>query len=47
MVWAEHIVINIKMNKIKDPHQILQVWFSSSFPIGSYRILSWFRSSNR
>ena len=36
MVWVEHIVINIKMNKIKDPHQILQVWFSSSFPIGSY-----------
>ena len=24
------------MNKSKDPHQILQVWFSSSFPIGSY-----------
>ena len=36
MVWEEPIVINIKMNKIKDPHQILQVWFSSSFPIGSY-----------
>ena len=36
MVWAEHIVINIKMKKFKDPHQILQVWFSSSFPIGSY-----------
>ena len=36
MVWAEHIVTNIKMKKFKDPHQILQVWFSSSFPIGSY-----------
>ena len=36
MVWAEHIAINIKMKKFKDPHQILQVWFSSSFPIGSY-----------
>ena len=36
MVWAEHIVINIKMKKFKDPHQILQIWFSSSFPIGSY-----------
>ena len=36
MVWAEHIATNIKMTKFKDPHQILQVWFSSSFPIGSY-----------
>ena len=36
MVWVEHIVTNIKMKKFKDPHQILQVWFSSSFPIGSY-----------
>ena len=36
MVWVEHIAINIKMIKFKDPHQILQVWFSSSFPIGSY-----------
>ena len=36
MVWAEHIVTNIKMKKFKDPHQILQIWFSSSFPIGSY-----------
>ena len=36
MVWVEHIVINIKMKKSKDPHQILQIWFSSSFPIGSY-----------
>ena len=36
MVWEEHIAINTKMNKSKDPHQILQVWFSSSFPIGSY-----------
>ena len=36
MVWVEHIATNIKMKKIKDPHQILQVWFSSSFPIGSY-----------
>ncbi len=24
------------MKKLKDPYQILQVWFSSSFPIGSY-----------
>ena len=36
MVWAERIATNIKMKKFKDPHQILQVWFSSSFPIGSY-----------
>jgi len=36
MVWVELIAINIKMKKFKDPHQILQVWFSSSFPIGSY-----------
>ena len=36
MVWAELIVINIKMNNIKDPLQILQIWFSSSFPVGSY-----------
>ena len=36
MVWVEHIATNIKMNTFKDPHQILQVWFSSSFPIGSY-----------
>ena len=36
MVWVEHIAINIKMKTFKDPHQILQVWFSSSFPIGSY-----------
>ena len=36
MVWAALIVINIKMDKTKDPHQILQIWFSSSFPIGSY-----------
>ena len=36
MVWVELIVINIKMNNIKDPLQILQIWFSSSFPIGSY-----------
>ena len=36
MVWVEHIVTNIKMKKFKDPHQILQIWFSSSFPIGSY-----------
>ena len=36
MVWEELIVINIKMNKLRDPHQILQAWFSSSFPIGSY-----------
>ena len=36
MVWEEHIVISIEMNKSKDPYQILQIWFSSSFPIGSY-----------
>ena len=36
MVWVEYIATNIKMKKFKDPHQILQVWFSSSFPIGSY-----------
>ena len=36
MVWVALIVINIKMDKTKDPHQILQIWFSSSFPIGSY-----------
>ena len=36
MVWVEHIATNIKMKKFKDTHQILQVWFSSSFPIGSY-----------
>ena len=36
MVWVEHIATNIKMKTFKDPHQILQVWFSSSFPIGSY-----------
>ena len=35
-VWEELIVINIKMKKFKDTHQILQIWFSSSFPIGSY-----------
>ena len=35
-VWEELKVINIKMKKSKDPHQILQIWFSSSFPIGSY-----------
>ena len=36
MVWVEHIATNINMKKFKDPHQILQIWFSSSFPIGSY-----------
>ena len=36
MVWVDHIATNIKMKTFKDPHQILQVWFSSSFPIGSY-----------
>ena len=36
MVWVELIATNIKMKTFKDPHQILQVWFSSSFPIGSY-----------
>ena len=36
MAWVEHIATNIKMKTFKDPHQILQVWFSSSFPVGSY-----------
>ena len=36
MAWVELIVINIKMNNIKDPLLILQIWFSSSFPVGSY-----------
>ena len=36
MVWVERIATNIKMKTFKDPHQILQIWFSSSFPIGSY-----------
>ena len=36
MVWVEHIATNIKMKTFKNPNQILQVWFSSSFPIGSY-----------
>jgi len=34
--WDVHIVINTKMKKIKDPLQILQIWFSASFPVGSY-----------
>ena len=33
MEWDVPTVINIKM---KDPLQILQIWFSSSFPVGSY-----------
>ncbi len=36
MAWVAPIAININMDKIKDPLQILQIWFSSSFPIGSY-----------
>jgi len=36
MVWDVPIAINTSMNNIKDPLQILQIWFSSSFPIGSY-----------
>ena len=36
MELEELIAINIKMNKTKDPLQILQIWFSSSFPVGSY-----------
>ena len=36
MVWVERIVTNTNMKKFKDTYQILQVWFSSSFPIGSY-----------
>ena len=36
MVWVALIAINTSMNNIKDPLQILQIWFSSSFPIGSY-----------
>ena len=35
-VWDVLIVINTKMKNIKDPLQILQIWFSSSFPVGSY-----------
>ena len=35
-VWDVLIAINTKMKKIKDPLQILQIWFSSSFPVGSY-----------
>ena len=35
-VWDVLIVINTKFKKIKDPLQILQIWFSSSFPVGSY-----------
>ena len=35
-VWDVLIVINTKMKKIKDPLQILQIWLSSSFPVGSY-----------
>ena len=35
-VWDVLIVINTKMQKIKDPLLILQIWFSSSFPVGSY-----------
>ena len=35
-VWDVLIVIKTKMKKIKDPLQILQIWFSSSFPVGSY-----------
>ena len=36
MVWVAPIVISTSMSKFKDPLQILQIWFSSSFPIGSY-----------
>ena len=36
MVWVAPIAININMDKSKDPLQILQIWFSASFPIGSY-----------
>ncbi len=36
MVLVEHIVTNTNMKKFKDTHLILQIWFSSSFPIGSY-----------
>ena len=36
MVWVAPIVISISMSKVKDPLQILQIWFSSSFPVGSY-----------
>ena len=36
MVWVALIAINTSMNNIKDPLQILQIWFSASFPIGSY-----------
>ena len=36
MVWVALIAMNTSMNNIKDPLQILQIWFSASFPIGSY-----------
>ena len=36
MVWDVPIAINTSVSNIKDPLQILQIWFSSSFPIGSY-----------
>ena len=47
MVWVELIATNIKMKKFKDPHQILQVWFSSSFPIGSYAYSHGLEASDR
>ena len=38
MVWEERMVTNIKDKNPLDlkSHQILHLWFSSSFPIGSY-----------
>ncbi len=38
MVWGEHMVTSIKDNNLLDlkSHQVLHLWFSSSFPIGSY-----------
>ena len=36
MVWVALIAMNTSMNNIKDPIQKLQIWFSSSIPIGSY-----------
>ena len=33
---GSHLYYNTSMIKVRDPLQILQIWFSSSFPIGSY-----------
>ena len=38
MAWGEHMVTSIKDKNLLNlkSHQILHLWFSSSFPIGSY-----------